>query len=168
MEVIGWLGQAVVVIIAILLIISTIFGLPGNFLLVVLTLVLAVWDQFQQLSWGFVGAMALAWLIGEGIEFFASAIGAKQANASRPAIIAAYIGAFVGMIIGTVFSPVIGTLIGSLLGAFCAGYGIEYRQTGSGGQAKTVALYVVLGQLLGLVFKLALGLAMAVALIVRL
>lgn len=152
----------------IFMVLSTIFGLPGNFLLVIFALAAGYYEGFVKFDWSFLALLALSWLLGEGAEFLSSALGATRANASRRAIIYAYAGAFAGMLAGTAVLPVIGTLAGSLLGAFIAGYWGEYGQTGSRAQAQKVAINVVAGQLFGLIFKLAVGLAMAVAILLRL
>ncbi|MDU4961585.1 MAG: DUF456 family protein [Sporomusaceae bacterium] len=163
-----WLPYAVCGVVLLLLWLSSIFGLPGNFLLLLFAAAVGFYDSFDRLNWTFLAGLTGGWVLGEAAEFFSSAIGAKRARASRRAITAAYIGAFAGMLAGTAVLPVIGTLVGSLLGAFAAGYWGEYSQTGSGGQARRVAVYAAAGQLFGLVFKLAVGIAMAVAIWTRL
>jgi uncharacterized protein YqgC (DUF456 family) len=163
-----WLLYAVSGLFVFVLVLSTVFGLPGNLLLVLFAAGVGFYEGFIQINWGFLAALMGAWGLGEGVEFFASAIGAKRAQASRRAVFSAYAGAFLGMLVGTAILPVIGTLAGSMIGAFIAGYWGEYHQTGSGRQARNVAVNVVIGQLLGLVFKLAVGLAMAVAILARL
>lgn len=151
-----------------LFLLSTLFGLPGNLLVLLSAIAIGYYEGFLRIDWVFIAYLTGAWLLGEAGEFFASAIGAKKAKASRRAIVVSYIGAFVGMLAGTAVLPIIGTLAGSLCGAFLAGYWAELHQTGNGLQARKVAVHVVLGQLFGLVFKLAIGLAMAVAILARL
>lgn len=147
---------------------STLFGLPGNFLLVLFALGVGFYEHFVRFDWAFLTSLLGGWLLGEVVEFFSAAAGAKKANASRKAITFSYIGVFLGMIIGTAVLPIIGTLAGSLLGGFLGGYWAEYANTGSPAQARQVALYVVFGQLLGLAFKLAIGFTLAVAILYRL
>jgi uncharacterized protein YqgC (DUF456 family) len=163
-----WLLYLVSGLFVFALVLSSVFGLPGNFLLLLFAAGVGWYEGFNQLNWAFLAALTGAWILGEAAEFFSSAIGAKRAQASRRAVLAAYAGAFLGMLAGTAILPVIGTIAGSMLGAFAAGYWGEYQQTGCGRQARNVAVYVVIGQLFGLVFKLAVGLAMAVAILTRL
>lgn len=151
-----------------LLVLSTLFGIPGNLLLVLIAVGFGYYEGFIRLDWVFLTCLIAGWLLGEGVEFFSSAVGARRAQASRRAIIAAYIGGFIGMLAGTAILPIVGTLLGSLVGAFLSSYWVEYHYTGSGRQAKTVAIQIVRGQLFGLLFKLAVGLAMAVAILSRL
>ncbi|KYZ75212.1 hypothetical protein AXX12_13675 [Anaerosporomusa subterranea] len=168
MDVGFWLLYAVSGLFVFILVLSTIFGLPGNFLLLLFAAGVGYYEGFNQLNWSFLAMLTGAWVLGEAAEFFSSAIGAKRAQASRRAIFSAYVGAFLGMLAGTAILPVVGTLAGSMIGAFAAGYWGEFQQTGSGRQARNVAVNVVIGQLFGLVFKLAVGLAMAVAILARL
>ncbi len=163
-----WLLYAVSGLLVFALVISSIFGLPGNFLLLLFAAGAGYYEGFSQINGTFLAMLAGAWALGEGGELFSSAIGAKRAQASSRAIYLAYLGVFLGMLAGTAVLPVIGTLIGSMLGAFIGGYLGEYQQTGSGRQAKTVAVSVVIAQLFGLVFKLAVGMAMAIAILTRL
>ena len=163
-----WSLYAVAGFVLLLLALSTVFGIPGNLLLVLFAAGVGYYEGFIRLDWVFIACLIAGWLLGEAFEFFSSAIGARRAQASRRAIIAAYIGGFVGMLAGTAILPVVGTLVGSLLGAFLASYWGEYYHAGSSSQAKRVAIQVVRGQLFGLLFKLAVGLAMAVAILARL
>lgn len=68
-------------------------------------------------SWWVLGiAVALA-LIGEIVEFFASAVGAAKAGGTRRGAIGSVIGGIVGAILGTAIVPILGTIIGAALGA---------------------------------------------------
>lgn len=163
-----WVLYAVSGLLLALTVLSTVFGLPGNLLLVLFAVGAAFYEGFISLDGMFLALLAGGWLLGEGVEFFAAAIGAKKAQASRSAIVFSYIGAFFGMLLGTAILPVIGTLAGSLLGAFLAGFWGEYNQTGSSSQAHRVAVHVVAGQIVGVLFKLAVGAAMATAILMRL
>lgn len=168
MDVSYWLLYAVSGLLVFSLVISSIFGLPGNFLLILFATGVGYYEGFTQVNGTFLAMVAGAWALGEGAEFFSSAIGAKRAQASQRAIYLAYLGVFLGMLVGTAVLPIIGTLIGSMVGAFIGGYLGEYHQTGSDRQARNVAISVVIAQLFGLVFKLAVGMAMAIAILTRL
>lgn len=168
MDVGSWAVYAVSGLVLALSVLSTVFGLPGNLLLVLFAVVAGFYEGFIRLDGMFLALLSGGWLLGEGVEFFAAAVGAKKAQASRRAIVFSYIGAFFGMLLGTAILPVIGTLAGSLLGAFLAGFWGEYSQTGSSSQARRVALHVVVGQIVGVLFKLAVGAAMAIAILMRL
>ena len=68
-------------------------------------------------------------LIGEIIEFFAGAGGAKKAGSGWLGALAALGGAIIGAIVGTGIMPVLGTILGTCFGAGLATWIVE-RITG--------------------------------------
>lgn len=68
-------------------------------------------------SWWTLGIAAGLALIGELIEFGASAVGAAKAGGTRRGAIGSIIGALVGAIGGSLIVPILGTIIGAALGA---------------------------------------------------
>jgi hypothetical protein len=96
----------------------TLFTLPGNWLIVITTAVFAWWQREQGVIsvYTIIAIAALAFL-GEAVEFFAGAGGAKRAGAGWLGAIAAIFGAIFGAIIGTFIFPVFGTILGACLGA---------------------------------------------------
>ena len=104
------------------------FYLPGNWLIVFSTALLAWWKQdVQMISFWTVGAMALLALLGELIEFLAGLGGAKKAGAGWLASAAAIGGALFGAVAGTFLIPIpfIGTLLGACIGAGLATWLME-------------------------------------------
>jgi len=96
--------------------------LPGNWLMVVGTGLFAWWrweDGF--FGWPVLVTITMMALIGELIEFFAGAGGARKAGSTWKGAVAAVMGAVFGGIAGTIMIPV--PLFGTLLGA-CFGAGI--------------------------------------------
>jgi uncharacterized protein YqgC (DUF456 family) len=109
------------------------FTLPGNWLMVISTCLLAwlKWDDSRPFNeWLLIGIAALA-LIGEIVEFFAGAGGAKKAGSGWLGALAAIGGAVFGALIGTVVVPVpiVGTMLGACFGAGLATWTVE-RATG--------------------------------------
>jgi len=114
---------------AVLLIITVFFcwligllGLPGNWLMLVVTGVYAftVPDAASEsLWWIALGTLTVLAIAGEGIEMLASAHGVrKHGGSKRSALLSfagALIGAIFGAVIGTGFMPIIGSLVGALL-----------------------------------------------------
>ena len=96
------------------------FSLPGNWLIVSATGLFAWW-KWQEGIFSIYTLIAITVLavIGEIIEFFAGAGGAKKAGASWIASLSAIAGAIIGAALGTVFIPVpiLGTLLGACIGA---------------------------------------------------
>lgn len=94
--------------------------LPGNWLMVVSTCVFAWWqweDGF--FGWPFLLTITVLALIGELVEFFAGAGGARRAGSTWKGAAAAVGGAIFGGLTGTFVIPVplFGTLIGACFGA---------------------------------------------------
>lgn len=100
---------------------ATLLGLPGLWVLVAAA-VLNAWlipeDYLVHLPWWSVGVLIGLALLGELVEFVASAMGVNRLGGSRwssvLAIVGSVIGAFVGFFIGVPI-PIIGPLIGTVL-----------------------------------------------------
>ncbi len=98
----------------------TLVLLPGMWITVLVVLIGQLVAREPLMSWWTVGAIALIAAVGEVVETFASAAGAKRFGASKAGMTAAVVGSFVGALAGTIllpFLPVLGTLAGALLGA---------------------------------------------------
>ncbi len=105
---------------------ATLFALPGNWVIVGLAAVFAVFfpaGADHGLRWSAVGIAAGLALVGEVIELSAGAAGARRAGASRRSAIYALVGTVAGSILGamvTIPIPVIGPIIGALGGGALA------------------------------------------------
>ncbi len=147
---------------------ANVFGLPGNWLMILGAGVLAWYYSGSGVPGGqamfsmpvLVAAVMLA-IIGEALEFTAGMVGAKSCGATRRGAGGALIGGVVGAIVGTfvIPVPVVGSLIGAALGA--AGGAMLLEMSGGkaiGGSFK-VGVGAGTGRLLGTVSKLAIGAA---------
>jgi uncharacterized protein YqgC (DUF456 family) len=136
----------------------TVFMLPGNWLIVI-TAAAVFWLADGMLSVYTVIAAAVLAGIGELVEFFAGAGGAKRSGAGLAGTILALAGALIGAIAGTVIIPipVIGTLLGAATGAGLGALFAEYTSGKAFGQSITIAFGAGTGQLLGTVAKLIIG-----------
>ena len=125
--------------------------LPGT-VLVLAGILLGAWiEDFREVGWFAISAVAvlavLAWLM----DYVAAALGAKRAGASRQAIIGAAIGTVAGIFMGLV-----GVLFMPLVGAF-AGEFIARRHHG---QALKVGIATWIGLLAGMLAKFVLAFMM--------
>jgi hypothetical protein len=96
------------------------FGLPGNWLIVISTCLFAWWQWDKGVfSVYILAAIVILSVAGEIVEFFAGAAGARRAGAGWRGAIGAIVGGAVGAIVGTIVIavPVLGTLIGACVGA---------------------------------------------------
>ena len=159
---------------------SNLFGLPGNWIIVVLT---AIWCYFTQSYepwhfgiWLVVLFIALAG-VGELIEFGASVLGTRKVGGSRRAATCSVIGSiiggiaggfiglpfpipFVGMIIGSVFFACLGALIGATIGEKWQGSEMD-KSLKVGGAAAA-------GRFVGTMSKIAMGAAIVAITILNL
>ena len=137
------------------------FGLPGNWLMVLSTCLFAwwQWDQGVFSAWTLIAITALA-LLGELIEFLAGMVGARGSGASWWASVAAVVGAVLGAVFGTFVIPIplLGTVIGASVGAGLAVWGVEASRGERAEHSLRRAMGAGVGQFLGTFSKIMLGL----------
>jgi hypothetical protein len=137
-----------------------IFGLPGNWMIVISTCLFAWWrwDSGVFSIYTLVAVVALA-VMGEIIEFSAGVIGARKSGASWPGSIAALFGAIAGAIFGTFLIPIpfFGTLMGACLGAGTGVWGLEFSRGKKMEHSVRYAVGAGLGEFFGITSKLILG-----------
>ncbi len=137
-----------------------IFGLPGNWLIVISTCLFAWWrwDQSVFSIYTLIAVAALA-VVGELFEFFGGMHGAKRAGASWSGSIAALAGAITGAILGTFPIPILflGTLLGACIGAGLGAWALEFSRGKKMEQSVRYAVGAGLGEFLGITGKFALG-----------
>lgn len=148
--------------------VSVVFGLPGTWLMVLTTAIIA-WLQWapgvpaaQQAigMWTLLALLGLATL-GEVLEFIAGAAGAKKAGGSAKGAIAAIVGGVIGAIVGTfaIPIPVLGSLLGAAAGAGVGAWGIELAGGKTMESSVRIGWGAGVGRLLGTVYKLIVGVA---------
>ncbi|MEK6702504.1 MAG: DUF456 domain-containing protein [Planctomycetota bacterium] len=127
----GYLIGSAIIAAAWLGVLLTLVLLPGMWIAVLVAMVGQFLTHEPLMSWWTIGVAALIAAIGEIVETFASAAGAKQFGASKAGMTAAVVGSFAGAIAGTIFIPipVVGTLTGALLGAGLSTVAVERGTT---------------------------------------
>lgn len=124
----GWIDSGGVVAAASLLILlcviawgTNLIALPGNWLAVMLLAGYA-WlgpaEGRAGIGYGPVLAASFFALLGEVLEFLASALGAQRAGASRRSTVLAVIGSFIGAMLGAIIGipvPVVGPILAAVL-----------------------------------------------------
>ena len=172
MEYLPYLLAAVLLVANLAAWISTFFTLPGNWVILLLAALYA-WllpaDLDPRLSWWVVGAAGLLALLGEVVELFAGAAGAKKQGGSKRGMALSLVLTFVGSLAGAAIGspvPVIGLLIGALAGAgagaFAGAYLGEWWAGRQHRERVDIGAGALVGRMLGTVGKLALGIAMIV------
>jgi uncharacterized protein YqgC (DUF456 family) len=151
---------------------STLFMIPGNWLILLFTTVFAFFVQ-PAAGGGIHGwtlaALAVLAIAGEIAEMLAGARGAAKRGASRRSILLSLVGAIVGSILGAAAGtpvPVLGTVVGALggamLGAFAGAYIGETWGGKSTADSFSVGTAAAVGRLFGTLWKVAFGAAMVV------
>lgn len=122
-------------------------GLP----LVFAGMLLAAWaGDFEQVGGWTIAVLAILTLVSLGIDFMATALGAKRVGASKPALIGAVLGTFAGLLFG-IIGVFVGPFVGALLGELVWLRRVGGRQLG---QATKVGLGTWLGIVVGTILKL--------------
>ena len=136
------------------------FGLPGNWMIVISTCLFAWWRRgdgvFSIYTLIVIAALAV---VGELLEFFGGMRGARKSGASWLGSIAALAGAIAGALLGTFLIPVLflGTLLGACVGAGLCACVLEIVR---GKELRESARYGIgagLGEFLGITGKFAVG-----------
>lgn len=145
----------------------TVLDLPGNFVILIVTVAYGFYDNFIHIDMISLGVVCTGIVLGELFETLMGAIWAKREKASRMAIGIAVIGTILGGIVGTMVFPVVGSILGALFGGFFSSYVAEYHMTRDLAQAWRVAKSVFKGQLIGIVLKFSVALATIVYIILH-
>ena len=137
-----------------------VFGLPGNWLIVISTCLFAWWKwDSNAFSIYTLIAIAILAVLGELVEFCAGMIGARKSGASWLGSIASFFGALTGAVLGTFLIPI--PFLGTLLGA-CSGAGlcVWIMECCRGEKAKhsiRCAVGAGIGEFFGIISKFTLG-----------
>ncbi|RPI88784.1 MAG: DUF456 domain-containing protein [Planctomycetaceae bacterium] len=151
--------------------VGTVFGLPGNWLMVLLTVLFTLFVKTADgggMTWIACGSVIALAVVGEILEFAVGAAGAAKQGASRRAMILATLGAiagsFAGSAVGSTLVPVAGTVVGAIgggaAGAFLGALGGEYWRGSDHQKGFSVGTAAFAGRLLGTVAKLLVAAAM--------
>lgn len=132
-------------------------SLPGNWLMLGV-LALAAWlGPDGRITWGFVGLMGAAAVLGEVLELAAQLIGGKRGGASGAGNFGGIVGSIAGAIILAPFGLGLGSLAGALFGAWIGCFIVERLRQESHQRAAEAAWGAFWGRSFGLVGKSAIG-----------
>jgi uncharacterized protein YqgC (DUF456 family) len=160
-----WAGLLVIACVAAWL--TTFFALPGNWIVVLLAGLFALFvpaAEGRGVSWTVVGVAAGLAVVGEILEFAAGAAGAAKKGASRRGMALALLGTVVGSVVGATMGvpiPLVGPLVGALGGGALGAFGGAYLGESSLGRSHPESVAAgqgaLVGRLLGTVGKLMVG-----------
>lgn len=142
-------------------------SLPGNWLMLGV-LCLAAWVGPEgRITWGFVGLMTGAAVLGEVFEFAAQVMGGRRGGASGAGNFGGIVGSIAGAIVLAPFALGLGSLFGALFGAWVGCYAVETMRQQSRLKASEAAWGAFWGRSFGLVAKSAIGATIIVMSIAR-
>lgn len=137
-----------------------VFGLPGTWLMVATTALVAWWKWDQQMfsPWTLAVVVALA-VLGEVLEFLAGVAGSRKSGGSWLGAALSLVGGLVGAVIGSaaIPIPVAGTLLGACLGAAGGAFVAEAALGRPMRPALQSGLGAGIGRFVGTLLKLAVG-----------
>ena len=154
LHVIGYVIAALLMVVGVAGIVLP--AIPGTPLIFAGMLLAAGVDGFQRIEWWWLAILGVLTLVSVGVDFWATAVGAKRVGASRKAIV----GAVVGTVAGLFFMPIglfAGPFLGALVGELWHGRRVDSQQLG---QATKVGFGTWMGIVFGIVLKLALAFTM--------
>ena len=143
-------------------IVSHFFGLPGNWVILVVSFLLAWSGNFDKIQITTLAILLALTLFGELIEFLLGIIGAKKYEASNRAIVGSIIFGIIGAILGAPFLLGVGSIIGAFAGAFAGAVIIELFQGKRFNQAISSGWGTLLGRVGGSFAKIFIGIVMVI------
>lgn len=153
--------------IAIAGLISHIFGLPGNFIILGASILFGWYGGFKEITLTTLIVLLALTLLGELIEFIVGILGAKKYKSSNKAIVGSIVFGIIGGILGIPFFLGIGAVIGAFIGAFVGAFFVEFVLEKNVDRAMKSGWGAFLGRLAGTFFKGAIGVTMVVIVIVN-
>lgn len=149
--------KIIIFVVAFLLYLIQIIGIPGNFAVVLASLAYLIFSD-TPIGWGKIILILVLAISGEIVESIMGLLGAKKFGASKKGMVAAGIGGLVGGILGSMVLPIVGSILGVFLGIFFFTFMTEYRlEERDAQEAKRAGLGAVLGKVFALAYKYSVG-----------
>lgn len=138
----------------------TFIGLPGNFIILISSGLLAWYFGFEVIKINIIILLVSLAVLGEVLEFVIGIIGSKSKKASNKAVVGSIIFSIIGAIM---FAPVmfgLGAILGAFLGAFFGAFIVEYLRFKDAKKAVESGKGAFLGKLGGVLVKTVIGFIM--------
>ena len=154
------------IVVMLLCLILHFFSLPGNLIILAVTLVYGLITDFAELGLKYYIFLGLLVVLGEACDFISGVIGAGRFGATKYGIIGSVVGGIVGGIAGAPILFGLGAIPGVFIGAFLGAVVVEFSRGRELQDAFRAGFGAFLGRAFGIFFKIMIGLGM-VLLIVR-
>lgn len=162
MEILVKLGVTVLALIGLVL---TCIGLPGNLIMFLSVVLLAWYDGFVNLTGSYLVFIFLLFLVGELWEFLVGFLGIKKEKISWLSVLIIALGTISFAIAGSFVLPVVGSIIGGFIGAFITAFLVEYFFSTSHERALRLGLLAAKNQMFAVVGKLVVGIILFILLL---
>lgn len=142
--------------------VTIVFGLPGNFIILADCLLYGWYGGFELLTFKAIVVLIVLAVVAEVLEFLLGVVWAKKWKSSNKAVVASIAGGIVGAI---VLAPILfgaGAVLGGLLGAFLGAFTVEYAGGLGAKQAARSGWGAFVGKVGGMMAKGLLSFAMVV------
>jgi uncharacterized protein len=140
--------------------VSLIFGLPGNFVILGASMLFGWYGGFQEITVKIIIILIVLALAGELIEFLLGVAGSKKYESSNRAIVGSIIFGIIGAVMGAPFFFGIGAVAGAFAGAFAGAIIVELSQGKNMDEALKSGWGAFIGRVAGTISKGAVGIAM--------
>ena len=140
--------------------VSLIFGLPGNFVILGASMLFGWYGGFQEITVKIIIILIVLALAGELIEFLLGIAGSKKYESSNRAIVGSIIFGIIGAVLGAPFFFGIGAVVGAFAGAFAGAIIVELSQGKNMDEALKSGWGAFIGRVAGTISKGAVGIAM--------
>jgi uncharacterized protein len=140
--------------------VSLIFGLPGNFVILGASMLFGWYGGFQEITVKIIIILIVLALAGELIEFLLGIAGSKKYESSNRAIVGSIIFGIIGAVLGAPFFFGVGAVVGAFAGAFAGAIIVELSQGKNMDEALKSGWGAFIGRVAGTISKGAVGIAM--------
>lgn len=140
--------------------VSLIFGLPGNFVILGASMLFGWYGGFQEITVKIIIVLIVLALAGELIEFLLGILGSKKYESSNKAVVGSIIFGIIGAVMGAPFFFGIGAVVGAFAGAFAGAIIVELSQGKKMDEALKSGWGAFIGRVAGTISKGAVGIAM--------
>ncbi|MEQ9617629.1 MAG: DUF456 domain-containing protein [Deltaproteobacteria bacterium] len=151
---------ALFILIAAAGLISHVFGLPGNFIILGASILYGWYGGFGEITVKIIIILVALAVLAEVIEFILGILGAKKYKSSNKAVVGSIIFGIIGGVLGIPFFFGIGAVIGAFIGAFVGAFIIELLLEKNFDRAVKSGQGALLGRVGGAISKGAIGLTM--------
>ena len=136
---------------------STIVGIPGNWILVGVAVVVALITGFTRMSWAYLLICVGLAALGEIIESLLGAVVVAGRGGSRWGVLGSMLGGFLGVVLAAGFYPPLGSVIFGFLGAFAGAVAGEYYKHRETERALRIGFWSFAGRAGAIAAKLGVG-----------